>query len=176
MQAALALDQRLHEKYSLRDVYFDVPESTFEPTKREKNVDAVNIVPGEDVSYFDCRILPNYDLDEVETEINSVLAEVQRKTGAILKLETLQKQAAPNMSNGNSAVAKLLKKTIKETRGIDAHVGGIGGGSCAAFFRKAGIPAVVWSTVDNVAHQPDEYAKVENMMTDAKVFALLAMM
>ena len=176
MQAALALDHRLHEKYSLKDAYFDVPESTFEPTKKEKNVDAVNIIPGEDVSYFDCRILPNYDLDEVEAEIKAVLAEVERKTGATLKLEMLQKQAAPKVLDGNSAVATLLKKAIKEARGIEARVGGIGGGSCAAFFRKAGIPAVVWSTVDDVAHQPDEYAKVENMMADAKVFALLAMM
>src|SRR3990170_1214001 len=176
MQAALALDHRLHEKYSLKDAYFDVPESTFELTKKEKNVDAVNIIPGEDVSYFDCRILPNYDLDEVEAEIKGVLAEVERKTGAILKLEVLQKQAAPKVMDGNSAVATLLKKAIKEARGIDAHVGGIGGGSCAAFFRKAGIPAVVWSTLDDVAHQPNEYAKIENMMADAKVFALLAMM
>ena len=176
MQAALALDHRLHEKYSLKDAYFDVPESTFEPTKKEKNVDAVNIVPGEDVSYFDCRILPNYDLDEVEAEIKGVLAEVERKTGATLKLEVLQKQTAPKTLNGNSAIATLLKKTIKETRGIDARVGGIGGGSCAAFFRKTGIPAVVWSTVDDVAHQPNEYAKVENMVADAKVFAVLAMM
>jgi succinyl-diaminopimelate desuccinylase len=175
MQAALALDQRLHKKYSLKDAYFDVPESTFEPTKKEKNVDAMNIIPGEDVLYFDCRILPNYNLDEVEAEINGVLAEVERKTGAIVRLEVLQKQAAPKMLNGNSAVATLLKKAVKKARGIDANVGGIGGGSCAAFFRKAGIPAVVWSTVDDVAHQPNEYAKVENMVADAKVFALLAM-
>jgi succinyl-diaminopimelate desuccinylase len=32
----------------------------------------------------------------------------------------------------------------------------------------------VWSTIDEVAHQPDEYAKIANMVEDAKVFALLA--
>ena len=61
-------------------------------------------------------------------------------------------------------------------RGLDATVGGIGGGTCAAFFRKQGIPAVVWSTIDEVAHQPDEYARIKNMVEDAKVFALLALM
>ena len=34
-------------------------------------------------------------------------------------------------------------------------------------------PAVVWSSVDEVANQPDEYAKIENMVNDAKIFALL---
>jgi succinyl-diaminopimelate desuccinylase len=174
MQVALALDKRLHEKYSLKDSLFDVPESTFEPTKKDKNVDAVNIVPGEDIAYFDCRILPTYDIDDILAEINRVLSEFEKKTGATIKLEVLQKQIAPELKDGNSEIFVLLKKAIKEARGFDAKVGGIGGGTCAAFFRKIGVPAAVWSTVDEVAHQPNEYAKVENMVNDAKIFALLA--
>jgi succinyl-diaminopimelate desuccinylase len=174
MQVALALDKMLHEKYSAKDDNFDVPESTFEPTKKDKNVDAVNIIPGEDITYFDCRILPNYDVDEVLAEIISVLAEFEKQTGATIKLEVLQKQVAPELRDGNSEIVALLKTAIKEDRGLDAEVGGIGGGTCAAFFRKIGVPAVVWSTVDEVAHQPNEYAKVENMVNDVKLFALLA--
>jgi succinyl-diaminopimelate desuccinylase len=174
MQVALTLDKMLHEKYSLEDDNFDVPESTFEPTKKDKNVDAVNIIPGEDIAYFDCRILPNYDVDEVLAEVNRVTAEFEKKTGATITLEVLQKQVAPESKDGNSEIVALLKKAIKDARGLDATVGGIGGGTCAAFFRKAGIPAVVWSTVDEVAHQPDEYAEVKNMVNDAKIFALLA--
>jgi succinyl-diaminopimelate desuccinylase len=174
MQVALALDKMLHEKYSLKDSLFDVPESTFEPTKKEKNVDAVNIIPGEDVLCFDCRILPNYDVDEVITEVNKIIAEFEKNTRATIKLEILQKQVAPATDDGAAEIVTLLKKAIKDARGVDARVGGIGGGTCAAFFRERGIPAVVWSTIDEVAHQPNEYAKVENMVSDAKVFALLA--
>jgi succinyl-diaminopimelate desuccinylase len=174
MQVALALDKMLHEKYSFKDDHFDVPESTFEPTKKDKNVDAVNIIPGEDVACFDCRILPNYDVDEVLAEVSRVTAEFEKKTGATITLEVLQKQVAPEPLDGNSEIVALLKKAIKDARGLDATVGGIGGGTCAAFFRKVGIPAVVWSTVDEVAHQPDEYAKVENMVNDAGIFALLS--
>lgn len=174
MQVALALDKILHEKYAFRDDKFDVPESTFEPTKKDKNVDAVNIIPGEDTAYFDCRILPNYDVDEVLAEIARVTAEFEKKTGAKITLEILQKQTAPNLKVGNAEIVALLKKAIKETSGLDAKVGGIGGGTCAAFFRQIGIPAVVWSTIDEVAHQPNEYAKIENMVNDAKIFALLA--
>jgi succinyl-diaminopimelate desuccinylase len=175
MQVALALDKMLHEKYSLKDEKFDVPWSTFEPTKKEKNVDAVNTVPGEDTLYFDCRILPSYSLDEVLSEITRITKEFEKKTGVKITIEVLQKQASPETNDANSEVARLLKKAIRESRGLDARVGGIGGGTCAAFFRKAGFPAVVWSTIDEVAHQQNEYTKVDNMVNDAKVFALLAM-
>ena len=174
MQVALALDRMLHEDYSREDEQFDVPWSTFEPTKKEKNVDAVNIIPGEDILYFDCRILPSYSLDEVLSKITRITREFEKETGVKITVEVLQKQAATETNDGNSEVAMLLKKAIRQARGLDARVGGIGGGTCAAFFRKAGFPAVVWSTVDEVAHQRDEYSKVDNMVNDAKVFALLA--
>ena len=176
MQVALALDKLLHEKYSARNDYFDVPYSTFEPTRKEANVEAVNIIPGEDILHFDCRILPEYDVDEVVADINGVIAEFEGKTGAKIRLEILQKQSSPSMGDGNSEAVALLKKAIKQARGLEARVGGVGGGTCAAFFRKAGIPAVVWSTIDEVMHQPDEYSWIRNMVEDAKVFALLAVL
>ena len=135
MQVSLAMDKMLHEKYFFRDYRFDVPESTFEPTKKERNVDAVNVIPGEDIVYFDCRIHPNYDLDEVIGDINNTIAEYEKSTGAKIELELLQKQASTGLENDNSEIVSLLKAAIKEARGVDASVGGIGGGSCAAFFR-----------------------------------------
>ncbi len=174
MQVALALDKQLHEKFALKDDFFDVPESTIEPTRKDMNVEAINIVPSEDVVYFDCRVLPTYDLDDVVAEIQKLLQEFEKKTGAKITLEIIQKQPAPKTLDGNAEIVTLLKTALKQTRGFDAHIGGIGGGSCAAYFRKQGIPAALWSTVDEVAHQPNEYCKIENMLADAKIFALLA--
>ncbi|MCW4009067.1 MAG: M20 family metallo-hydrolase [Candidatus Bathyarchaeota archaeon] len=176
MQVALALDTELHRKYTAQNSYFSVPYSTFEPTKKDKNVDTVNIIPGEDTVYFDCRVLPEYDLEEVLADVSRVTGRFEAQTGAKIKVEVLQKQAAPPMLDGEAEVVGLLKEALKRARGVDAVVGGIGGGTCAAFFRKAGIPAAVWSTIDEVAHQPDEYAKVANLVADAKVFALLAVL
>jgi succinyl-diaminopimelate desuccinylase len=175
MQVALALDAMLHQKYAEIDRYFSPPTSTFEPTRKEKNVDAVNIVPGEDVFYFDCRVLPKYDVEEVLGDITAVVSDFEAKTNARIVVEVLQKQAAPSLVDGNAEVVGLLKRVLLASRGLEASVGGVGGGTCAAFFRKAGIPAVVWSTVDEVPHSPDEYSRVANMVADAKVFALLTL-
>jgi succinyl-diaminopimelate desuccinylase len=173
MEYALTLDKMLHKKYSLKDKYFDPPESTFEPTKKDKNVDAINIIPGEDIIHFDCRILPSYNLELILKDIHGLAEEFERKTGAKIKIEPLRKSAAPKPTDADSKIVVMLKEAIEKVRGIEPKVGGIGGGTCAAFFRRIEVPAVVWSTIDEMAHQPNEYAKIENLINDAKVFALL---
>jgi succinyl-diaminopimelate desuccinylase len=47
---------------------------------------------------------------------------------------------------------------------------GIGGGTVAAVFRRAGFPAACWSKLDETAHQPNEYCIIDNMVGDAMVY------
>jgi succinyl-diaminopimelate desuccinylase len=175
MQFSLALDEMLHTKYSRRDDYFDPPESTIEPTKKDKNVDAVNIAPGEDIVYFDCRVLPDYRLDEFLNDINMLARDYEKKTGSTIRIEIIQKTVAPKPTSPDAKVVKMLKQAVREVRRVEPKVGGIGGGTCAAYFREIGLPSVVWSTIDETAHQPNEYTKIENLVSDAKVYALLSM-
>jgi len=174
MEYALALDKLLHEKYSARDSYFDPPRSTIEPTKKDKNVDAINIVPGEDSVYFDCRVLPRYDIEKILLDIQQLAREFEKRTGAEIKIEVQSKNKAPKPTDANSKIVLMLEEALKKTKGVTPIVGGIGGGTCAAYFREAGLPAVVWSTIDEVAHQPDEYTKIENLISDTKTYAFLA--
>lgn len=174
MEFALAVDKMLHKRYGDKDKNFDPPQSTFEPTKKEKNVDAVNIVPGEDVVYFDCRILPHYNVDEVLKGVTDLAKDYEKKTGAKIGIEVISKNTAPKPTDADARVVLMLKEALAKTRGIAVKTGGIGGGTCAAFFRRTGVPAVVWSTIDELAHQPNEYARIENIVNDAKIFASLA--
>lgn len=64
-----------------------------------------------------------------------------------------------------------MEKAIKEVLQVEPRVGGIGGGTCASFFRKAGMPAVVWRQGNDTAHQPNEFIETEHMVNVAKVFA-----
>jgi succinyl-diaminopimelate desuccinylase len=175
MQFSLALDEMLHTKYSRRDDYFDPPESTIEPTKKDKNVDAVNIAPGEDIVYFDCRVLPDYRLDDFLNDINMLARDYEKKTGGTIRIEIIQKTVAPKPTSPDAKVVKMLEQAVREVRRVEPKVGGIGGGTCAAYFREIGLPSVVWSTIDETAHQPNEYTKIENLVSDAKVYALLSM-
>lgn len=176
MQYALALDKTLHKKYPAKDKSFEPPTSTFEPTKRDKNVDAVNIVPGEDTNHFDCRILPRYNPDEVLDTVHRVAADFEKKTGAKIEIEVVSKMVAPKPTDAKARVVVMLKEAIRKSLKVRPKVGGIGGGTCAAYFRELGIPAVVWSTIDEMAHQPNEYSRIENLAGDAGVFAYMALL
>lgn len=175
MEFILALDKKLKEKFNKTDKLFSPPYSTFEPTKRERNVDNVNTIPGLDISYMDCRILPDYPVEEVLEVVKAVACEFESRDGEKIDIEIVQKESSPPTSE-DSEIVKLLKKSIKVTKGVDSGVYGMGGNTCAAFFRKAGFETAVWSTVDNTAHQPNEYAKIRNLVEDAKVFAVLPFM
>ena len=161
------LDKNLHAKFNLKNELFVPPYSTFEPTKKEKNVENINTIPGIDISYMDCRILPEYSVDEVLSFITSFA----EKYGDI-EVEVVQRHESPPTSE-DSEIVRILRKSLRVVRNINATVYGIGGNTCAAFFRRAGIATAVWSTVDGTAHKPNEYALIKNMIEDSKVFAFL---
>jgi hypothetical protein len=59
--------------------------------------------------------------------------------------------------------------------GIAPQPKGIGGGTVAAIFRRIGPPAVVYSNIDESAHQPDEHCGLDDLIADGEVFASVAM-
>ncbi|RUM34376.1 MAG: diaminopimelate aminotransferase [Archaeoglobus sp.] len=172
MRFLLELDSTLHSRFNRKNELFLPPESTFEPTKRESNVENINTIPGRDISYFDCRILPEYGIDSVLEVVENVVENFNSRSEAKVSYEVVQREESPPTSV-ESKVVTLLKDAIKLVSGVDAKPVGFGGNTCASFFRKAGFDAAVWSTVDGKAHQPNEYAVVEYMIKDAKVFSVL---
>ncbi len=172
------LDKRLREAFSKEDQLYDPPYSTFEPTMVKGPSDSPNIVPGYHEFVFDCRVLPEYPLDQVISLFKEEAERVKKahsKNGLPkMEFEILHRLDAPAPTPAESPIVKMLQKAIKELRGLEAKPGGIGGGTFAAYFRKLGIPAAVWCTIDRKAHQPNEYAKIENLVEDAKVMAALA--
>ena len=135
---------------------------------------SVNVMPGADVSYLDCRVLPSYKPDDVIGRINALAREYCAKVkGLSIRVETYHRDDAAKPTDPNSEIVGLLRSKIKELRGIDAKTTGIGGGTCAAFFRRVNVDAAVWATLDSMEHKPDEYCVIKNMVDDAKVFASL---
>jgi succinyl-diaminopimelate desuccinylase len=173
MRFGTLVDEALHSRFAGTDDNFDHPVSSFEPTKKEANVENVNMVPGEDVFYIDCRLLPQYSLSDVMAEMRTVADRVEADTGATIHLEpVLMDEAAPPTPVDAPIVQRLLL-AIEAVYGNDPYAGGIGGGTCAAVLRRGGIPAAVWERVANNAHAPDEYAVIDNLVGDAEVFARL---
>ncbi|MBW1850661.1 MAG: M20 family metallo-hydrolase [Deltaproteobacteria bacterium] len=170
----LALE-RLNEQFSFVDEMFKPSVSTFAPTKIESNVPNVNTIPGRDVFYMDCRILPQYSVDEILAASREIATKIGSELDLQIDLETVHREDSTEPTSADAPVVQSLKRAIKRVSGKDAQPVGIGGGTVAAFFRKAGLPAAVWCTMCDTAHQPNEYALISNIITDAKIFACLYM-
>jgi len=161
----------LYQAFPTKDPLFDPPISTFEPTKKEANVPNINTIPGEDIFYMDSRILPNYKVEEVEAKIKELSAGIEARFKVKIAIEEYQKAPAAPPTSAKASVVTALEKAVKQVYGKDGKAMGIGGGTVAALFRRAGFEAACWSRIDETAHQPNEYCIIDNMVGDAKVFA-----
>lgn len=165
------VDDTLARRFDKRDPVFDPPGSTFEPTKREANVPNVNTIPGEERLYFDCRILPDYDPDDVLKTARELAAAIEGEFKVQVEVNTAALMQAAPATPVDAPVVRRVMRAVREVIGVEPRPMGIGGGTVGAVFRRHKIPAVVWSTMDDLAHQPNEYCVIENMVQDAKVFA-----
>jgi succinyl-diaminopimelate desuccinylase len=166
------LDELLHKKYNARSDMFDPGASTFEMTKHEKNVDSINIVPGKDVFYMDSRILPMYKTKDIIKDIKKLVSSPKYKQVKV-KLEPIQQEDAPPPTDKNAEVFVAISDSIRKQLNVEPKAVGIGGGTCAAYFRREGWPAVVWGIGEDVAHQPNEFAYINDIVKCAKVFAAM---
>ncbi len=164
--------REMKERFPDQDPIYIPPPSTFEPTRKEAGVENINTIPGQDVFYIDCRVLPHIPLEEVEAAFQERFRDIATQEGARVKITPVQRLQAPTPTPAQAPVVQALGRAIERVRGIQARPGGLGGGTVAAHFRQKGLPAVVWSTWLDTPHMPDEYCHFSDLVKDAQVFAL----
>lgn len=166
------LNRELKAAFNNKDALFTPDYSTFEPTMRKANVDGVNIIPGSDVMYMDCRILPCYSCDEVLVKVEEICKKIEINFGVKITYKLLQK-AQSVATPKDAKVVQLLSQALKDTHGIESKIIGIGGGTVGAELRNHGYNCVVWGTLDECAHMPNEYCIIDNIIKDAETLAVL---
>lgn len=170
MRFLVKVHDQLHDLYPDEDPMYDFPRSSFVPSKREANVPNVNTIPGEDVSYLDCRIMPHYRAQEVLDLIKQRAREHEKDHNVRMEIETLQYEQAAPPTPPDHPVVGILKDAVRNIYNVEAKPQGIGGGTCAAILRRKGYPAAVWSRMEDSAHMPDEFALLSNYIGNTKVF------
>ncbi|MEJ2070273.1 MAG: M20 family metallo-hydrolase [Syntrophobacterales bacterium] len=163
--------EALHQEFAGNNPLFDPPESTFEPTQKEANVENINTIPGRDVFYLDCRVLPEFDLGQVRARIEAIARETAAEFGVTVTVDPVQELKSAPATDPEAPVVRALVRAIREVYGREAKPQGIGGGTVAAFFRQRHLPAAVWMTVSHSAHQPNEFCLLSNLVNDARVMA-----
>ncbi|HEU18931.1 MAG TPA: M20 family metallo-hydrolase [Deltaproteobacteria bacterium] len=171
----VVLLRELYDYFDAADPAYSPPESTFEPTKKNANIPNINTIPGDDVFFVDCRVLPAYDLFDVKRKIRHMADSIEQQFKVTIDITSVQEAQAPPPTEKDAPVVLALKRAIREIYGVDARPMGIGGGTVAAIFRKKGYPVAVWSKLGMTAHQPNEHCLIDNMIGNAKVYAHLFM-
>ena len=92
--------------------------------------------------------------------------------GVQVKVEATNQESSPP-TPADAPIVRELLQILKHVRNIRAKPVGIGGGTVAGPLREEKFPCAVWSTTDETGHTVNEYAKVDNLVADAKVFAAL---
>lgn len=164
----------LNQAFANIDPLFMPPRSTFVPTKHDANVDAINILPGKDVFYMDCRLLPDLSEQAVMSKCAEITSSIAAQTGTVIETEIVHRSGA-TFSDAGSHVVSALKAAITAVYEVEAKVCGIGGATVAALLRKAGLSAAVWSCIKNTCHQPNECSSIAATLKDAAVFAHILM-
>jgi acetylornithine deacetylase or succinyl-diaminopimelate desuccinylase len=164
---------KLKKLFPKADPLFDPPESTFEPTKKEANVGNINTIPGEDIFCMDCRVLPEYDLQDVVLAIQKIVRSIEKKFKVAIEILTAQYVQSAKPTSPDAQVVKALTEAIQSVYNIKAFAGGVGAGTVASYIRKKNYPVAVWSKTSQTAHQPDENCPIDNILGNAKVFAHL---
>ncbi|MCK5176966.1 MAG: M20 family metallo-hydrolase [Candidatus Aenigmarchaeota archaeon] len=165
---------RLYDIFDEKDNLFTIG-STFEPTKKLKNVNNINIIPGEDVFFMDCRLLPSVKETSVLDEIDKIQKKIEEKFRVKIERENLTKDTPSPSTPENAKIIRLLVSAIKKIKGKEPYLKGIGGGTFASFLRKKGLDAVVYSTINDSAHCANEYCEIDKLIEDILVFESVMM-
>ena len=163
--------ERLKDRYSNTNDIFRPDVSTFEPTKSIQTVGNINTIPGYDEFYLDCRILPEYDPNEIMEFMRSVAKEHEERTGAMIEISIDQCTISGVPSDDTTDDYREFVASVKDVLGQEPISVGVGGGTCANFFRLVGLNAYVWQCGGGTLHQPNEHVLVSNIINDAKVYA-----
>ena len=163
----------LEEKFCRTDDIYLPHMSTFEPTKRPATVENLNTIPGYDEFSMDVRLLPAYHIDDVIAIARELAAKYEEKTGAKICVNEIQRHESGKPSSTDSAGFIALRDAVQFVTGNKPSAVGVGGGTCANFFRARGLDAYVWQCGGGTLHAPNEHVVMSNLVTDTKVFTTL---
>ncbi len=161
--------QELYNLFPQEDALFQPPRSTFAPTKKEPNVENVNTIPGLDVFYVDCRILPGINADEVIESARKLARAAAAPYGAEVELEAAYREDPAPATSLQAPVVLALSNALAKLRGLQSKPTGMGGLTVAAILRRQNIPAVVWGTLLRNPHTPNEKSSISNTIADAAI-------
>jgi succinyl-diaminopimelate desuccinylase len=134
-----------------------------------------NTIPGKAEISFDCRTIPEEDIDEVVKDIEDFFEKAKEETFVEASLEFMTKHAGWSSDPENKYV-RAFHAAVKETVDPEITISADLGGNDGYFFTSHGIPTVCYGTLrdDNNYHGLDEFMHLDDFETVKKVLVHFA--
>jgi succinyl-diaminopimelate desuccinylase len=135
----------------------------------------LNVIPGRAFLGLDCRTVPGVDHDELVARVRAEAARLAAETGVRLEVEVIEERPCAVISQDHP-VALAVAAGHRAVTGTPPLWGGVPGATDGTIlWRDGGIPNVVYGPGGKwIAHQPDEYVEVQDIVRKAKVYAVAA--
>jgi succinyl-diaminopimelate desuccinylase len=164
---------KLYSYFPIKDPLYSPAWSTFVPSKKEANVENINTLPGRDVFYLDCRILPEYSMDSVLERVRAIADEVAGSYSVSIAVDVVHDKQGPSPTPADAPVVRSLCEALTEVRGVTPKICGSGGQTVAACLRQKGMETAVWATLVPNPHSPNEYSSIKATIADSKIMAYM---
>lgn len=135
---------------------------------------AVNVVPGECIFSIDRRLIPEETIEEVKREIMDTINISKSKDSAVKVNVNVVLEAKSFLVSTENKLCKILSKTVEKVIGKSPSFV-----MCPGFLdirhliHHASIPSICFGPGGlELAHIPNEYVKIDDLVTVAKIFTL----
>ena len=138
-----------------------------------------NVVPGYYEFSLDRRLIPGEEPEAVVEELREALGRADRELGLSrrgFRVElAVDGAAAASWIPPDHPFVETVASTVREVLGVEPARTICIGGLDTRYFQERGIPAVTYGPGGlGVAHKPDEYVPVDELVAAARVYAALA--
>jgi succinyl-diaminopimelate desuccinylase len=135
---------------------------------------ATNVVADWCEATIDRRTLPGESIPEAVAEIERVLTRLEMEDAALqADVEVLQ-SGPPIETSTDTRIVRIAQDVARELR-ISPEVVGYPQASDGRFFAERGIPTIIFGPGSpEVAHTPDEFVELDDVIAAAKFYAMLA--
>lgn len=169
MDRVEALEAELQERHGRHP---DLGEVYLTPTHLDAgSLPQVNVIPGQALLTYDVRTIPGVDHDELVARIEEIAGEVSAETGVEFTFTRLVDRP-PTETPRDHPVVAAVADAHEAVTGEAPRFGGVPGTTDGTIlWRDAGVPVVVYGPGGKwIAHQPDEYVEVDDLIQHAEVY------
>jgi succinyl-diaminopimelate desuccinylase len=135
-----------------------------------------NVMPARCQATLDLRLVPDQSPTELETELCSLLHQMERAhPGCRMSLEVLETRP-PTATPKDHPLVETLAGAYRDLTGHEPVFGGVPGSTDGTILHvERGVPIVTCGPGDTfLPHQVDEYLDIEQLITATQLYALAA--